>query len=119
MTVDGDHPPDEAGMASPAATVAEAQLHHRVVELEATVAQLQQALDHRPQIEHAVGMIMVLLSCDQQRSVAVLKHISQHTNRKLIDVSDLIAASVSGGGALPSDLANAFSLVLPPRQRQR
>jgi len=87
-----------------------------IAQLRATVEQLQTALDNRPRIEHAVGMLMLLMSCSQDVAVFTLKRVSQHINRKLLEVADLITASVSTGTPLPADVGGAPALVLPPRQ---
>jgi len=85
-------------------------------ELEVRVEQLEQALHNRPRIEHAVGMIMMLMPCDEPMAVAALKQVSMTTNRKLIDVADLITSSIARGAQLPTDVADALALVLPPRR---
>jgi len=81
-----------------------------VAQLRATVEQLQTALDNRPRIEHAVGMLMVLMSCSQDVAVFTLKRVSQYTNRKVIDVADLMTGSVSTRTPLPQDLGDALAL---------
>ncbi|WP_167581100.1 ANTAR domain-containing protein [Kineococcus rubinsiae] len=89
----------------------------RITQLEATVEQLQTALSSRPRIEHAVGMIMMLMPCGEELAVAVLKKVSMNTNRKLIDVADAITSSVSRGEPLSADLMTALEDVLPPQAR--
>ncbi|WP_208971323.1 GAF and ANTAR domain-containing protein [Kineococcus rubinsiae] len=89
----------------------------RITQLEATVEQLQTALSSRPRIEHAVGMIMMLMPCGEELAVAALKRVSMNTNRKLIDVADVITSSASRGKPLPADLMAALHDVLPPRAR--
>ena len=94
------------------------QLLERIAQLEATVEQLQTALDHRPRIEHAVGMIMMLVPCGEELAIAALEEVSQNTNREVVDVADLITSSASRGRPLPADLVTALGDVLPPQTRR-
>jgi Response regulator with putative antiterminator output domain len=49
--------------------------------------QLGAALRSRPVVDQACGMLMHVLGCDADRAFAVLRRISQGTNRKLSDVA--------------------------------
>ncbi|MEU1199020.1 ANTAR domain-containing protein [Streptomyces sp. NPDC005813] len=49
--------------------------------------QLGTALRSRPVVDQACGMVMHVLGCDADRAFAVLRRISQGTNRKLADVA--------------------------------
>jgi len=49
--------------------------------------QLQQALDSRPIIEQAKGILMGERRCSAEEAFAVLAKISLHANRKLSDVA--------------------------------
>ncbi|MER5471883.1 GAF and ANTAR domain-containing protein [Streptomyces sp. NPDC002685] len=49
--------------------------------------QLGAALRSRPAVDQACGMVMHILGCDADRAFAVLRRISQGTNRKLSDVA--------------------------------
>jgi GAF domain-containing protein len=53
----------------------------------AELDQLGTALRSRPVIDQACGMVMHVLGCDAGRAFAVLRRISQGTNRKLSDVA--------------------------------
>jgi len=87
----------------------------RIVALEDHVAHLQLALDNRPLIEHAVGMIMLLMPCTEDIAFAALRHVSQNTNRKLRDVAALITEAASAGRPLAADLMAALHEVMPPQ----
>jgi len=109
----GGRPGEECARA---AEVAEA-LSISIEELETRVQHLTTALTNRPRIEHAVGMLMVLMSCREDLAVAALKQVSQTTNRKLLQIADLLTANVGTGEPVPPDVRDALDLVLPPRQR--
>jgi len=89
----------------------------RIAELQARVEQLQTALDNRPFIEHAVGMIMMLMPCTDDVAFAALTRVSQNTNRKLREVAAVITSAASSGRPLPADLVAALSEVMPPQAR--
>jgi len=91
------------------------ELLRRVTDLEVELGHLQAALDGRPRVEHAIGMVMMLISCSEAVAVAALKHVSQVTNRKTREVADLITASTSVGQAVPADIAAALADVMPPK----
>ena len=92
-----------------------ARLQQQVQQLQQEVQQLHYALEHRPETDRVVGMIMLVASCDAEAAWAVLARVSQNTNRKVRDVAALISAQVSTGYGLPPDLAEALTAVLPSR----
>ncbi|WP_191300071.1 ANTAR domain-containing protein [Lentzea cavernae] len=47
---------------------------------------------HRPVIEQAKGMVMLICSCDDPTAFTLLREISQRTNTKLHDVSAVVVA---------------------------
>jgi hypothetical protein len=96
-----------------------ARLQQEVAHLEKTVTQLRYALDHRPDTDRVVGMIMLVASCGEETAWSMLAGVSQHTNRKARDVAALISAQVAAGHGLPPDLVTALGDVLPPRDRRR
>ncbi|MET7703663.1 MULTISPECIES: ANTAR domain-containing response regulator [unclassified Streptomyces] len=49
--------------------------------------QMEAALRSRPIVDQACGMVMHVLGCDADEAFAVLRRISQGTNRKLSDVA--------------------------------
>ncbi|NAZ84491.1 ANTAR domain-containing protein, partial [Kineococcus sp. R8] len=73
------------------------------------------ALANRPRIEHAVGMIMLLMPCDADLGFQALRSVSQHTNRKVRDVAEEITNCAATGRPLPAELMHALTVVLPPR----
>ncbi|HZG05747.1 MAG TPA: GAF and ANTAR domain-containing protein [Streptomyces sp.] len=53
----------------------------------AEVEQLEEALRSRPVVDQACGIVMYVLGCDAEEAFALLRRISQHTNRKLSDLA--------------------------------
>lgn len=86
----------------------------RVRQLEHEVEQLKLALARRPSIEHVLGMIMLIMSCDEDTAFATLSHISQNVNRKIRDLTTMIRDCVVEGEPLPPDVADALVLISPP-----
>lgn len=62
--------------------------------LDATIAGLQEAMNHRAPIEQAKGILMALRSIDADEAFAVLSAESQRTNRKLRTVAAEFVESV-------------------------
>lgn len=119
VSTDGEQGDWRAAEERASAAEVAAALSISVEELETRVQQLTTALLNRPRIEHAVGMLMVLMSCGEDLAVAALKQVSQTTNRKLLQVADLLTASVGAGEPVPPDVRDALDLVLPPRRRRQ
>ncbi|MEV0603298.1 ANTAR domain-containing protein [Streptomyces sp. NPDC050315] len=61
----------------------------------AEVGRLDAALRSRPVVDQACGIMMYVLRCDADEAFAMLRRLSQHTNRKL---HDLAAAVVETRG---------------------
>ena len=59
--------------------------------------QLRTALESRAVIEQAKGVLMRDNRCDAEAAFDMLKHASQHTNRKLRDVAATIVADAISG----------------------
>ncbi|MBQ0868182.1 ANTAR domain-containing protein [Streptomyces smyrnaeus] len=72
------------------------QLAARVEELSAEVGQLRQALETRPVIDQARGMVMALAPCDADTAWQVLVRVSQHSNVKLRSVAAALVAGAEG-----------------------
>ncbi|GAA2412368.1 GAF and ANTAR domain-containing protein [Streptomyces glaucosporus] len=53
----------------------------------AEVEHLESALRSRPVVDQACGIVMYVLGCDAEEAFALLRRISQHTNRKLSDLA--------------------------------
>ena len=76
-----------------AATLGNARAYRRAVRLG---EQLQEALGSRAVIEQAKGVLMARQRVDADEAFALLRHISQQTNRKLRDVAlELIERTAS------------------------
>ena len=58
--------------------------------------QLGAALRSRPVVDQACGMVMHVLGCDADAAFAVLRRISQGTNRKLSDVASAVVEKRGG-----------------------
>lgn len=63
----------------------------------AELDQLGTALRTRPVVDQACGIVMHVLTCDADRAFAVLRRISQTTNRKLSDVAGAVVESRGKG----------------------
>ncbi|MBO8193643.1 ANTAR domain-containing protein [Streptomyces oryzae] len=72
------------------------QLAAQVEELRAEVGQLRQALETRPVIDQARGMVMALAPCDAETAWQVLVRVSQHSNIKLRSVASALVAGAEG-----------------------
>lgn len=72
------------------------------------VGQLESALRSRPVIDQAGGIVMHVLGCGVEEAYAVLRRVSQLTNRKLSDVAAQIVRSRGRG------LEKELALLAPP-----
>lgn len=75
---------------------------------ETEVAQLRQALESRDAIGQAKGILRLLLGLDADGAFGVLAKISTDTNRKVRDVSVVIADCAAAGRSLPADVARSW-----------
>ncbi|WP_432496756.1 ANTAR domain-containing protein [Kineococcus gypseus] len=83
----------------------------RAEALHVEVEHLTTALRRRPFVEHVVGMVMLSLGCDADAAWRALSVFSQHTNRKVRDLTDALAARVAAGEDLPEELLAALRLL--------
>ncbi|WP_432574675.1 ANTAR domain-containing protein [Kineococcus sp. SYSU DK005] len=90
---------------------ARAQVAARAGALGEEVQQLRTALDHRPQLQHAVGVVMLVLGCDADAAWKVLTRLSQHTNRKVRHIADSLTAQVACGAGPSEDLVAVLRLL--------
>ncbi|MFI2239580.1 ANTAR domain-containing response regulator [Streptomyces chrestomyceticus] len=67
-----------------------------VDQLRAENAQLRQALDSRPVIDQARGILMATESCTAEQAWDILRQTSQHTNTKVYEVAGEVVASATG-----------------------
>lgn len=63
--------------------------------LTAEVEQMQAAMDSRAAIEQAKGVVMRDRACTADAAFAVLRELSQHSNRKLRDVAAAVLSTVT------------------------
>ncbi|MGW7514050.1 ANTAR domain-containing response regulator [Streptomyces sp. NPDC054796] len=64
----------------------------------AEVEQLDSALRSRPVVDQACGIVMVVVGCAADEAFALLRRMSQRTNRKLYDLAEALV-STRGRGA--------------------
>ncbi|MFE3522979.1 ANTAR domain-containing response regulator [Streptomyces sp. NPDC059161] len=69
----------------------------------AEVEHLETALRSRPVIDQASGIVMHVLACESAAAFAVLRTISQRTNRKLAEVAEAVVRAKGRG--LESELS--------------
>lgn len=74
-----------------------AERAERVERLQEEVQQLQQAIESRPIIDQARGILMAVEACTAEQAWAALREASQHTNTKLRDVAEAVVAASTGG----------------------
>ncbi|MBQ0855518.1 ANTAR domain-containing protein [Streptomyces sp. BH-SS-21] len=67
------------------------------------VAQLRIAMERRPVIDMARGILMARCSCTEDDAWELLVDVSQHSNTKLHDIAEAVLATVHGG-PLPAPL---------------
>ncbi|MFF0778940.1 ANTAR domain-containing response regulator [Streptomyces sp. NPDC003720] len=87
--------------------------------LRAEIAQLRHAIDSRPVIDQARGILMAAHSCTPEQAWHVLREASQRTNTKLREVAGALIASTAPGspppsGALRAALRAAVARHVPP-----
>jgi AmiR/NasT family two-component response regulator len=56
------------------------------------IDQLRTALEHRNLIGQAQGIVMGRLDVDADQAFEYLRRVSMHTNRKVVDIAEEIAA---------------------------
>lgn len=71
------------------------------VELEAEVAGLRRALETRPTIDLAKGMVMQRYSCNSVAAFALLRRVSQEHNVKIRHLAAAIVARIDEDGVEP------------------
>ncbi|MEU6512436.1 ANTAR domain-containing protein [Streptomyces sp. NPDC046942] len=75
----------------------------RIVELEAEVDQLKEAVTSHQVVDQAMGMVVALGRVSPDQAWEVLKDVSQHTNIKLRNVAELILIR-GRAGEMPADI---------------
>ncbi|MEW2623560.1 ANTAR domain-containing protein [Streptomyces sp. NPDC048106] len=67
------------------------------------IAQLRHALDSRPVIDQARGVLMAAHGCTPDQAWQILRETSQHTNTKLRRIAAAVTASATAGGPPPPE----------------
>ncbi|PRY14541.1 ANTAR domain-containing protein [Kineococcus rhizosphaerae] len=92
----------------------------RVQALEEETRQLRTALENRPPIEHAVGIVMHAVGCDADTAWRSLSTLSQHLNVKVrVLAANLADGASHGTGLSPEVLAALRVLAAGGRLRRR
>jgi len=86
--------------------------------LRAEVAGLRRAMETRPLIDQARGMVMALGPCSAETAWQVLVEVSQHTNIKLREVAAALTATTEGA-ALPAPVERSLAAALRRRRSTR
>ncbi|CAL9405413.1 Guanosine-5'-triphosphate,3'-diphosphate pyrophosphatase [Streptomyces sp. enrichment culture] len=85
---------------------------------EAEPEQLREALDRRPVIDVARGVLMAAWSCTPEEARQILVWVSQHSNTKLYDVAEAVVAT-AGQEPLPAHLQGHLTAALAHRRTGR
>jgi anti-anti-sigma factor len=93
----------DQGLSSVAAERAE-----QVTRLQAEVRQLQQAMESRPVIDQARGILMAVEACTADEAWNALRDASQHANTKLREVAEAIVTVSTGGPPPPEPVRTAL-----------
>ncbi|GAA2732454.1 ANTAR domain-containing response regulator [Streptomyces nogalater] len=67
------------------------------------IAQLRHAIDSRPVIDQARGILMAAHTCTPDQAWEILREASQRTNTKLRQVAAAVTASAAPGGTPPPE----------------
>ncbi|WP_070013075.1 ANTAR domain-containing protein [Streptomyces abyssalis] len=78
----------------------------------AELEQLRRAMETRPVIDQAHGVLMAVYRCTPDDAWNVLVTVSQHTNTKLHQVATALVESTQGS-SLPESLSSALRAALP------
>jgi ANTAR domain-containing protein len=87
-------------------------LERELRRLRTELAQLRRALESRPVIDQARGMVMAIGPCTAEAAWAVLVESSQRTNTKLRNVAEALVASTDGTTPIPLPLRSALAASL-------
>ncbi|MFJ9729328.1 ANTAR domain-containing protein [Streptomyces sp. NPDC101209] len=87
-----------------------------MVRLRRENAQLKQAMESRPLIDMARGVLMSRLGCSLEESWEILVEVSQHANVRVRRVSEVIVAAVTGKEPLPRGLRDHLVPAMSRRQ---
>jgi hypothetical protein len=89
-----------------------AALESELKRLRSELAQLRRAMESRPVIDQARGMVMAIGPCTSEAAWEVLVESSQRTNTKLRNVAEALVASTDGTTPIPLALRSALAASL-------
>ena len=110
MGLDGTDPLPATPFAGSPARGASVMARERAEQLQllrAEIAQLRHAIDSRPVIDQARGILMAAHSCTPEQAWHILREASQRTNTKLREVAGALSASTAPDGPAPSEALRA------------
>ncbi|MGJ5752317.1 ANTAR domain-containing protein [Streptomyces puniciscabiei] len=87
-------------------------LLNKISELQTEISQLQEAVVSHTVVDQAIGVVITLGGLHPEQGFQVLREVSQHTNTKLPQVSELIVDWVHGE-QLPDEIRTALIKALP------
>ncbi|MFB6641594.1 ANTAR domain-containing protein [Streptomyces chartreusis] len=77
--------------------------------------QLLHAIETRPTIDMALGVLMAGFTCQQEDAWEILVEVSQHSNVKLREVAEVLTRGASGQ-PIPADLKNHLAAAVKARR---
>ncbi|MER6260512.1 ANTAR domain-containing protein [Streptomyces sp900105245] len=86
-------------------------LLNKISELQTEISQLQEAVVSHTAVDQAIGVVITLGGLHPEQGFQVLREVSQRTNTKLRQVSELIVDWVHGE-QLPDEIRTALSKAL-------
>ncbi|MFD5573635.1 ANTAR domain-containing protein [Streptomyces cadmiisoli] len=93
-------------------------LRDEAVELLREKQQLEQAMESRPVIDMARGVLVASFACDPEDAWEILVTVSQHSNVKLRDVADAVTSAATGK-PMPAGLQEQLASAVQARQAGR
>ncbi|MEV2193003.1 ANTAR domain-containing protein [Streptomyces phaeochromogenes] len=100
---------------APVAATSQAASHSAsdsVQALRQEIDQLHQAMDSRPVIDMARGILMARFGCSTESAWEILVKVSQHSNTKLRGVADCLVEAAQPGSEMPQDLQQHLPLAV-------
>ncbi|MFF4211560.1 ANTAR domain-containing protein [Streptomyces sp. NPDC001796] len=84
---------------------------NKISELQTEISQLQEAVVSHTVVDQAIGVVITVGGLHPEQGFQVLREVSQHTNTKLRQVSELIVDWVHGE-QLPDEIRTALNKAL-------
>ncbi|MGW2690024.1 ANTAR domain-containing protein [Streptomyces sp. NPDC001414] len=91
--------------------VAREPLLHKISELQREIGQLQEAIVSHAAVDQAIGVVIALGGLRPDQGFEVLREVSQHTNFKLRQISEMIVDWVHSE-QLPDEIRTALDKAL-------